>query len=88
EEGKTLNDFLYQLQELLPSYGVPHIIRLVEQHHKTTSTMKIIKANLQTERFKQIEKYPHFILYQGRYVRLTKDLLSALELGKLTLGFW
>ena len=87
EEGQTLNDFLYQLQELLPSYGVPHIIRLVEQHHETTSTMKIIKANLQIEGFKQIEKYPHFILYQGRYVRLTRDLLSALELGRLNLGF-
>lgn len=87
QEGQTLNDFLYQLQELLPSYGVPHIIRLVEQHHETTSTMKIIKANLQIEGFKQIEKYPHFILYQGRYVRLTRDLLSALELGRLNLGF-
>ena len=49
--------------------------------------MKIIKANLQIEGFKQIEKYPHFILYQGRYVQLTRDLLSALELGRLNLGF-
>ncbi|MGD1699115.1 AMP-binding protein [Dapis sp. BLCC M229] len=87
EEGETLNDFLGHLQELLPPYGIPHIIRLVEQHHKTTSTMKIIKAHLQAEGFKQIEKYPHFILHQGRYVRLTSDFFSALESGTLTLGF-
>ncbi|NEO67371.1 MAG: AMP-binding protein [Moorea sp. SIO4G2] len=78
DEGETLDDFLTHLQELLSPYAIPHIIRLVDRHHETTSTMKIIKAHLQTEGFKQIEKYPHFALRQGRYVRLKRDCISVL----------
>ncbi len=86
-EGDVMDDLLTQLQELLPPYAIPHIVRLVNRHHETTSTMKIIKAHLQAEGFKQIDKYPHFILLKGEYVGLTSDRLSALESGKLTLGF-
>ncbi|MGB3640437.1 MAG: AMP-binding protein [Rivularia sp. (in: cyanobacteria)] len=83
----NLDDFLNQLKELLPPYAIPHIIRLVEQHHETTSTMKILKSQLQKEGFKQIDKYPHFILVESRYVELTKDYLSMLENGELNFGF-
>ncbi|MDY6901896.1 MAG: AMP-binding protein, partial [Cyanobacteriota bacterium] len=31
----NLDEFLRQLKELLPPYAIPHIIRLVEQHHQT-----------------------------------------------------
>ena len=83
----NLDDFLHQLKELLPPYAIPHIIRLVEQHHQTTSTMKILKSQLQKQGFKQINKYPHYILVEGEYVTLTRDYLSKLENGKLNFGF-
>ena len=83
----NLDNFLNQLKELLPPYAIPHIIRLVEQHHQTTSTMKILKSQLQKQGFKQIDKYPHFILVEGKYVVLTRDYLSKLENGKLIFGF-
>jgi acyl-CoA synthetase (AMP-forming)/AMP-acid ligase II len=87
EEGEELDDLLTPLQELLPPYAIPHIVRLVDRHHEITSTMKIIKAHRAAEGFKQIDKYSHFILLKGRYVRLTRDRLWQLESGKLTLGF-
>ncbi len=83
----NLDNFLNQIKELLPTYAIPHIIRLVEQHHQTTSTMKILKSQLQKQGFKQIDKYPHFILVEGKYVVLTRDYLSKLENGKLNFGF-
>jgi fatty-acyl-CoA synthase len=83
----NLDKFLNQIKELLPPYAIPHIIRLVENHHQTTSTMKILKSQLQKQGFKQIDKYPHFILVEGKYVVLTRDYLSKLENGKLNFGF-
>lgn len=83
----NLDEFLHQLKELLPPYAIPHIIRLVEQHHQTTSTMKILKSQLQKQGFKQIDKYPHFILIESKYVPLTKDYLSKLGNGELNFGF-
>ena len=83
----NLDKFLHQLKQLLPPYAIPHIIRLVEQHHQTTSTMKILKSQLQKQGFKQIDKYPHFILVEGKYVPLTKDYLSKLGNGELNIGF-
>ena len=83
----NLDEFLNQLKELLPPYAIPHIIRLVEQHHQTTSTMKILKSQLQKQGFKQIDNYPHFILVESKYVELTKDYLSKLEHGELNIGF-
>ena len=87
EFESNIDEFLHQLKELLPPYAIPHIIRLVEQHHQTTSTMKILKSQLQKQGYKQIDKYPHFILVEGKYIELTEDYLSQLENGELNIGF-
>ncbi len=86
-EGDSLEVFLARLQELLAPYAIPQIIRVVSQKHPTTSTLKIQKAHLTDRGFREIDKYPHFVLHRGRYISLTRERLSALEAGKLALGF-
>jgi acyl-CoA synthetase (AMP-forming)/AMP-acid ligase II len=86
-EGESLEVFLARLQEFLAPYAIPQIIRCVSHKHPTTSTLKIQKAYLSAEGFRQIDKYPHFVLHQGRYIALTQERLCTLESGHLVLGF-
>ncbi|MBN3925422.1 hypothetical protein [Nostoc sp. NMS4] len=82
-----LDDLLTDLLEKLPIYAIPHIIRLVDQTHRKTSTIKIIKTDLQSEGFNEIDRYKHFVLLKSVYLPLTVDLITSIELGNLTIGF-
>lgn len=87
DEKNGLNTLLLPLIDRLPSYAIPHLLRLVPQQHETTSTLKIKKTLLANEGFQLIDKYPHFVLHKGQYVSLTTELLDALNKGELSIGF-
>lgn len=84
---KPLDDaFLSYLKSHLAPYALPYFLRIQTAPHQTTSTLKIQKAHLAKEGIEGYHDKRHFVLFEERYHTIDKELYTALQTGKLTIG--
>ncbi len=85
-DKNLLKRLLSELRQELADYAIPHFIRRSDAEHQVTSTLKITKNTLAKEGI-SLENTPIFVLSQGQYQTLTKEMFAGLEQGQLPIGF-
>jgi len=73
--------FVAYLKAHLASYALPYFLRIQEQKHQTTSTLKIQKAHLAKEAIVGYHDGRHYILIEGAYRRIDERVYG--ELGDI-----
>ncbi len=86
KEQLNLDIFLNKLQEKLPSYALPYIVKLAKEKHTTTSTLKIQKTALAKEGIENYKKAKHFVLIDGQYLELDQILYNKIKNSEIILG--
>jgi len=71
--------FLTYLKAHLASYALPYFLRIQEQKHQTTSTLKIQKSHLAKEAIVGYHDGRHYILIEGAYRRIDERVYGELE---------
>jgi fatty-acyl-CoA synthase len=80
------NNFLKELKSKIADYALPHILKIKEQKHTTTSTLKIQKSQLSKEGLSNHKSNLHYILLNGSYVSLTEELYDRLLKSEILLS--
>lgn len=86
KEKLNLDIFLKKLQEKLPSYALPYILKFSQQKHITTTTLKIQKTALAKEGIENYKKAKHFVLIDGKYIELDQILYNKIKNCEIILG--
>jgi len=86
KEKLNLDIFLKKLQEKLPSYALPYILKFSQQKHITTTTLKIQKTALAKEGIENYKKAKHFVLIDGQYLELDQILYNKIKNCEIILG--
>jgi len=86
KEKLNLDIFLKKLQEKLPSYALPYILKFSKQKHITTTTLKIQKTALAKEGIENYKKAKHFVLINGKYIELNQILYNKIKNCEIILG--
>ncbi|MCD4759222.1 MAG: AMP-binding protein [Arcobacteraceae bacterium] len=86
KEKLNLDIFLKKLQEKLPSYALPYILKFSQQKHITTTTLKIQKTALAKEGIENYKKAKHFVLINGKYIELNQILYNKIKNCEIILG--
>ena len=84
---KSLDEGFYAfLKEHLGSYALPYFLRISQDLHKTTSTLKIQKKYLAQDAVKGYHDKRHFVLFEEKYHTIDEEIYQALEQGQIILG--
>ncbi len=83
---EKLSQLLVHMQKHLASYALPFFIKIQNQKHSTTSTMKIQKKELADEGVKSYAKQPHYFLFEGSYHKIDDTLYQKLTAGDMVVG--
>ena len=86
KEQLNLEMFLKKLQERLPSYALPYILKFEKSKHTTTSTLKIQKTAMAKEGIENYQKAKHFVLIDGQYLELDQILYNKIKNSEIILG--
>lgn len=84
---KPLDEGFYTfLKKHLGSYALPYFLRISENLHTTTSTLKIQKSHLAKEGIEGYHDRNHFVLFEDNYHIIDDKIYQALKSGEITLG--
>ena len=78
--------FYLFIKEHLGSYALPYFLRISENLHKTTSTLKIQKKLLALEGAKGYHDKSHFVLFEEKYHTIDDTIFKRLQNGEIILG--
>jgi len=78
--------FYLFIKEHLGSYALPYFLRISENLHKTTSTLKIQKKLLALEGAKGYHDKSHFVLFEEKYHTIDDTIFKHLQNGEIILG--
>lgn len=82
----ALQTLLHELKQTLAPYALPHFLRIREERHPTTSTLKFQKKALSEEGIERYDTIPHYILADEGYIPLDQTIYEALQSGDYTPG--
>jgi len=74
----VIKELYEKLKEELASYAIPYFIKISQELHQTTSTLKIQKKHLAEDGIKKYDKAEHFVLINGKYQRLDQNLYNSI----------
>jgi acyl-CoA synthetase (AMP-forming)/AMP-acid ligase II len=76
--GCTLQELYKKLKEELASYALPYFIKISNQLHQTTSTLKIQKKHLADLGISQFLEEKHYVLINNHYKELDQNLYNKI----------
>jgi len=85
-EKLSLDIFLKKIQEKLPLYALPYILKFSKEKHTTTTTLKIQKTKLANEGIENYKKDKHFVLIDAQYIQLDQILYNKIKNSEIILG--
>ncbi|UFH60115.1 AMP-binding protein [Sulfurovum mangrovi] len=80
------NRLYEELKEKVASYALPYILRVQREKHRTTSTLKIQKAQLAKEGIEQFKAMQHYLLLEDGYHPLDEQSYQDIIEGRIVLG--
>jgi acyl-CoA synthetase (AMP-forming)/AMP-acid ligase II len=85
KNGETLDlEILYQaLKGELASYALPYFIKISNEIHTTTSTLKIQKKHLSKQGIEKYNETEHFILIDEKYEMLDQTIYNKIKNGEI-----
>ncbi|MFT7878957.1 MAG: AMP-binding protein [Sulfurimonas sp.] len=80
------NSLYENLKEKVAPYALPYILRVQQEKHRTTSTLKIQKAQLAEEGIERFKEMPHYLLLEDGYYPLDEKNYQGIMEGRIVLG--
>jgi len=78
-----LPSFLTEMRKRVADHALPYLIKIVNEKHKTTSTLKIQKSRLSKEGLKGFKDSCCYVLIDGVYTLVDDEIYSKLNNGTL-----
>jgi len=86
ELERTLKELYEKLVDEIASYSIPYIIKIENEVHQTTSTLKIQKTNLAKEGIKRYNETEHFVLIDACYQKMDQNMYNSIQKNEIILG--
>jgi fatty-acyl-CoA synthase len=84
-DSVDLEYFYKEIVKHLPSYAIPYFIKIENQKHTTTSTLKIQKTKLAQKGIQEYETKEIYLLTNNCYQKVNKLLYDKIMNGKINL---
>ena len=78
-----LSSFLTEIRKRVADHALPYFLKIINEKHKTTSTLKIQKSRLSKEGLEGFKEGCCYVLIDGVYTLIDDEIYSKLNSGKL-----
>jgi len=75
--------FLTEMRKRVADHALPYFLKIVNEKHQTTSTLKIQKSRLSNEGLKGFKEGCCYVLIDGEYTPMDDEIYSKLNNGTL-----